>query len=146
MAFSLTYADWQLVHFTPLERADLLISDPDADPDADGFSNFFEFALGSGPKTDEHGTNAPVIAGDPSTGPASHAGIEFSRPKPLVGALDWQLEFSESLLPGSWQIIAGATEEVLGEASMVQTVRLEDPAPFSAQRRRFYRLKISELP
>ncbi len=46
---SLDFAGWQSGIFTAAELADLTISGPDEDPDGDGWSNFFEFALGSLP-------------------------------------------------------------------------------------------------
>lgn len=45
----LDFAGWQAGFFNEAELADLEISGPDADPDGDGWSNFFEFALGSFP-------------------------------------------------------------------------------------------------
>ncbi len=40
---------WQAGQFTPVELANPDVSGPNADPDGDGWSNFFEFALGSLP-------------------------------------------------------------------------------------------------
>ena len=144
--FSLSYADWLLVHFTAAERANPLISGPDVDVEGDGFSNFFEFALGTGPKADEHGVIAPRIEAFPDPTPASHVGIVFTRPKPLIGALLWELESSDTLAPGSWQVVAGASEEVIGEALMVESVRISDPSPISDAASKLYRLKVSEIP
>jgi hypothetical protein len=45
-----TYEEWQQAVFTTGEQADPLVSDPDADPDYDGFSNQQEYLAGTLPK------------------------------------------------------------------------------------------------
>ncbi|MGH8048752.1 MAG: lamin tail domain-containing protein, partial [Chthoniobacterales bacterium] len=47
----LLYSTWRAASFTAGEAADPLISDPTADPDADGASNLVEYARGTNPKS-----------------------------------------------------------------------------------------------
>ncbi|MDP1581676.1 MAG: chondroitinase-B domain-containing protein [Candidatus Didemnitutus sp.] len=54
------YAGWAETHFTSVELSDPQIAGPNADPDADGFPNLVEYALGMDPR-ENSSTGLPVI-------------------------------------------------------------------------------------
>lgn len=58
---AMSFAAWQHEHFTADELLDLGISGANADPDADGFGNLVEYALGTDPRA-ESSTGAPQMS------------------------------------------------------------------------------------
>ena len=59
--------EWQRVHFTVAELANAAISGDLADPDADGLTNFAEFATASDPRNSASGRDAVVAQKQPDS-------------------------------------------------------------------------------
>jgi hypothetical protein len=74
------YADWRGRHFNAAEAADPGVSGPEADPDADGLANAFEYAVGSNPQLADGHRYLPVFTVtelDPGTGPEPYGWISL---------------------------------------------------------------------
>jgi hypothetical protein len=106
---------------------------PQADPDADGFVNFMEYALGGDPLTPDSGIQPTV---------EMHNGtlaLRFQRvadPALLYQVLAATDPASD---PASWDVIWSST----GAANAAGTVTVSDLPPIPSPVRRFLRLRVS---
>ena len=118
-----TYASWAAGH--PNRGA------PAADPDADGYQNLLEYALGLNPALSD-GAAPPVISNGPW--------LEFTWIRPAaVTDVVFQVEWADS--PGSaiWSG-SGITQEVVSDDGTWRTIR--SILPKGTTGRRFVRLKV----
>jgi hypothetical protein len=95
-SFAQAYYGWDNFHFTALERDNVLVSGPDADPDGDGRKNSDEYALGTNPRA----ADLPVLEFTWSMdGPTRYPALRFHRP---VNALDVSYQLQSGTAPGPW--------------------------------------------
>jgi hypothetical protein len=76
----LLYTDWRDDHFSAAEAGNPAISGPDADTDADGLSNGFEYAVGSNPRVPDSVPHLPAFTlaeFDPGTGPVPYGWLSL---------------------------------------------------------------------
>ena len=127
------YESWRrsASRFSAVERDNLSLSGPAADPDADGLSNLLEYALGAEPRLADAATFAPVLFLSDAT-PA----LRFSRTADPL--LTYRVESSADL--ATWSVIGTST----GALNIAGPVEFADPVPLSpASPRRFLRLRVS---
>ena len=107
-----------------------------ADPDYDGLSNLLEFSTAGSPIRP-----GAVAAAGTRTGNV----IEFTytRNKAAMGAVQFTVEWSDSLSASSWSG-AGVTETILNDDGSVQQVKATVPA--GTGNRLFVRLRVSASP
>jgi hypothetical protein len=103
----------------------------DADWDADGSSNFLEFAMGTNPKLS---TNA-LIGG---TKIGSSIEFTYQRSNAALNEVDYIVEWSENLTP-PWNLL-GVNEEIISDNGSIQQVKATLPAGNSGKR--FVRLRV----
>jgi len=129
---SYDFTTWQMEYFTAGEISSPAISGELADPEGDGLPNLLEYILGLDPKAHDSDTeNRGSLVQDGS-------GFQFTweQHKKRAGAMV-ALEWSDSLLPGSWQPVSEPAE-VLSEDGALTTfgIAIQPVASFH----RFYRL------
>ena len=125
---------WRESHFTPEEIADGLAADG-VDPDGDGFSNLAEFTLGTDPRayTPQPLAITPA-AGNSFTLSFVARGAAGSGYAGLTRKYD--IETSTDLAnPNSWQAVAGQTNIVGADQTVVVTLPGDTP-------QKFHRLKV----
>jgi mannan endo-1,4-beta-mannosidase len=127
-----------------------LAAPPDADTDADGLTDIFEYALGSDPLTGTDGNSITLL---PNSGGGLK--IQFSRAPGTFG-LDMNVEASDDLT--NWQSIAAATDtaawSTIQGVTLTQqdapgapsTVTVTDSIPIGSVASRFLRLRIDAQP
>lgn len=104
-----------------------------ATPRGDGVPNLLKFATGLDPR---------FASTQPGAIARNGANLEFVYPRSITAATEviFTIEWSDSLAAGSWST-TGVTEEVLGTAGGVQTVKASVPLDSAA--RRFIRLRVT---
>lgn len=120
---------WRQTHFSTTENADDAADS--ADPDHDGLSNLFEYAVGGSP-----------LAADASLAPraAGAAGrLTLSFARIADPALTYRVQASDTLASGSWTEVWSST----GASNTAGPVTVEDTELLSAHARRFLRLVVS---
>ena len=145
-----SFAAWLAGRFTPAELADPTITSATADPDGDGWSNLFEYALGSDP----HAAGNPV--GAPSMGQAGgYLTLSFQR-NPNLTDLNYLVEVSDdalvwttiaqSLAGGTISAASGQTPSLLSDVVNfgVMNVTVGDTALMSSKVHRFMRLRVTK--
>lgn len=132
------FALWQTKFFTAGELADPLISGPDADPDFDGLSNFHEYAFVLDPRTSSPASSQLRISRSNAAPPGDYIAICYARPVTRLGEVEYMVETSTTMLPGSWMSLAGSGEVIADEAG-VHTLRYVA----AASPRGFYRMRVS---
>lgn len=107
-----------------------------ADPDADGWLNLLEFSLGTLPNA----ASLPEITLTRGAG-----GLEFiyRREGATLGEVAFQVEWSDTLAPGSWST-AGVTESLQSSQGTMQTILATVPTPPGVIKR-FARLRVTRL-
>ncbi|MFT5410789.1 MAG: hypothetical protein ACI9NC_003522 [Verrucomicrobiales bacterium] len=140
VAITQSFSQWQTEHFTPSEILDPLISGPDADPDYDSQTNFFEYAFAINPRSGNIEVTMPQISIELGGSGSDHIAITFSRPITRWAELNYVVESSTTLLPGSW-ITVNTPHAIISTLSGVQSVRVVDPAPMSL--RKHYRVSVT---
>jgi uncharacterized delta-60 repeat protein len=129
-------AGWRLTTFGIAEATGAAADD--ADPDGDGMVNFLEYAVG------HHGGVAGVLHTPLSKG--SGGMLEYFYPRSFRAVSDgivFDVEWSDSLLPGSWST-EGVVSEWLSTAGGAMQMRALVPSGTGG--RRFVRLRISPPP
>jgi hypothetical protein len=134
------FSQYQVLNFTPTEQNNPAVSGPDADPDGDGLTNFFEYATGKNPRVANTGGATAVVVN------AGYLMLTYTR---LVAAPDvnYQPEVSSDLT--TWQSGDAVIETVSTTDNgdgVTQTVVVRDRTPMNATSKRFIRLKVIGIP
>ncbi len=129
-AFASAYFGWDNFHFTEAERADPLISGPNADPDGDGRSNLLEYAFATNPRA--------VDAG--ALGIRPDGALLFRRPSQPLDLL-YTLEAGDG---SEWQTSPHQIEATASGGD-IENIVMRETAPPSAVRR-FYRVRCTLQP
>lgn len=129
--FAQSYYGWDNLHFTSLERDDLLIAGPNADPDRDGMSNFLEYALGGNPRVKDR-------AGIVFAWMDGKAGVRFRRPLNAID-LEYVLMSGDGL--ASWSPVDAMDGEAGGVADGYEELILAEQNPPTAASG-FLRLRV----
>ena len=132
---------WRQAKFTQTELADPLISGNNADPEADGFSNLMEYALGLEPKQ----TAAPSLLPFQhfqQTGGIDYLALTYRRPINGRPGLTYEVGVGTDL--AAWNSGPAATTELPATQNPdgTETVTVRDNSPANAQSRRFIRLQV----
>jgi hypothetical protein len=134
-----TYAAWVQANFTPAQQVNPAISDPTADPDADGFNNLSEFAFATSP----FDVDAPDICFVWSVeGAETYPALQFRRPA-LNGGLLYELLASDDLL--AWATVATEPVQANDLGNGMEEVVFRDTQTAAAPQR-FLRLRVTLLP
>lgn len=133
-----TYDIWLSEFFNPSEITAGL-SDPDADPDGDGISNFMEYAWGTNPKVaNGPSPRLPVVV------PGSEEGSITFRFTTDADLLDLSYVVQTSVDLNEWENVdSSELVEVETNGSLV-TYELEIPAPL-ADPSKFYRVQVDKV-
>jgi hypothetical protein len=121
------FAAWQSTHW-PGETASGTLG-PNADPDNDGLTNFFEYALNRNPLVASPGTLTLLLNSE------NFPELSFLRARP---ELSYEVEAASNLAPDSWTVIATNP----GSASLSIPVTVTDPQALLPNIPRFFRLVI----
>ena len=138
-AFAQAYHGWDNFHFTALERDNVLVSGPDADPDGDGRKNSDEYALGTNPRA----ADLPVLEFTWSMdGATRRPALRFHRP---VNALDVVYQLQSGTAPGPWTNTATTPVSSTPLSGNAEEVIFRDTSAATAPRR-FLRLAYTVSP
>ncbi len=135
VSYAAVFASWQVPNFSPIERANLAISGPQADPDGDGLANLLEYALGLPPKTAD--------INDLPTGAINSGSLTLTFNKNRAASdVVFTPEVSSDL--SLWQSGPAFIEQtLLSEDTATQTLRALDLTPIANAPRHFMRLKVT---
>lgn len=136
------YEVWKGAFFSPVEQGDAAISGPEADPDLDGLANAFEYLFNLPPRSAGSAEGAAPVIRFLTNAEGTFPALEWSRHRfrdPYVVTL---IEFSETLLPESWQTLAEPLE-ILSTDGAMEKVRMSHPAPLDSLDRGFFRLSLN---
>ncbi|MEM1082737.1 MAG: lamin tail domain-containing protein [Verrucomicrobiota bacterium] len=131
---------WQAEHYLPSEREPGQPGHPDFDGDLDGWTLWYEYALGTDPLVFDP---PQFVAETNGSGATTEFGIRYPR-RPMTS--DVRVELLGSTSVGGFSPIAGAIEtdpQTLGPRQ--ESVLLHDTAPISAAPRKFYQLRITPI-
>ena len=138
-AFAQAYHGWDNFHFTALERDNVLVAGPDADPDGDGRKNSDEYALGTNPRA----ADLPVLEFTWSMdGATRRPALRFHRP---VNALDVVYQLQSGTTPGPWTNTATTPVSNTPLSGKAEEVIFRDTAA-DTEPRRFIRLAYTVAP
>jgi hypothetical protein len=137
-----TLSDWRAQHFSPADLADPLKESTLwgnlADPDADGFSNQMEYALGHSPLIAEPAPSVLFSLVQSPPGGPRFLQAEF-RVREGTSGITTRAEVTGDLAPASWQPLSPLSVVSQGDNTALVTVR--DMVP-DAQRR-FLRITVT---
>ncbi|MGC6467209.1 MAG: hypothetical protein ACON38_19345 [Akkermansiaceae bacterium] len=123
--------NWRFVHFGMAENSGAAADDFDAN--GDGEDNLLEFATHQNP-------NAPTLLSTSVGLSGGEIRFTYLRSKAaLADGMGFQVEWSDTLLPGSWSAV-GVVESVVGETEATQSVVANLPTGNAGPR--FIRLKV----
>lgn len=111
----------------------------DDDFEADGRTNFMEFALGLDPRAFDNASAPTAVLEN------GHLTLTYTRIKPpslVTYAVEVSDDLSSFRAPNPGEVI----EQVLSDTGILQTVKLIDSVSISGQLQRFLRLRISPTP
>jgi hypothetical protein len=133
------FSAWTTVRFTGQELTDAGVSGAGADPDADGYPNFAEYALGSDPKTAENGALLAVTGESTAAGETllavtwterSTADFSSALQSSVDGGVTWtaRSEAIATVPAGSTQTASSTLSLPAGAATLVRLVVSPNPA------------------
>jgi alpha-tubulin suppressor-like RCC1 family protein len=126
------YGVWRGDSFTAGELADTSVSGPNADPDADGFANLLEYALGFEPKTADT-SNLPTVSVE-----GSDWVYTMARPADRTD-ITYVVEISTNL--AGWST-AGVVHQFVSDSGGIETWRARYPVASSPNV--FFRLRVTQ--
>ena len=132
---------WRALHFPGAENTAAAAND--ADPDGDGFTNFFEFALGLDPAARDLAAKAPHVHAITADG-TDWLALTFRRRRAVPPGVSYVVEESTDLV--SWSIVDEATHQIGPPADQLdgtETVTIRGTHPLGTART-FLRLRVSE--
>lgn len=142
LAAASPYEIWRRSHFSAGDLADSGISGDLGDPDHDGRPNWLEYGAGSDPKIAD--TTRVAWAGtwrDSQSG-RTYPAIHWRFAKPAPADVTPVVEFSPSLVPGSWTQSLVRVVETIDRGSYLEYV-VRASAPIGDADRGFLRLSFS---
>jgi hypothetical protein len=123
-SFANVFLGWRKTYFTPAEEQNAAISAPAADADADGRSNFEEFAFGGNPRVPE--SKPQPVASVVNDGGTDYMAITFDRRHHTLDTT-YTVQASGDLVSWSPVNIAIGTPTDLGNGMERVTYRDSDP-------------------
>ena len=127
---------WRFIHFGISTNTG--IASDDADPDGDGLVNLLEYALLL-PPTSPSRPDAQI------SGDETNLAFSYSRNRAAVGKVAFTVEWSETLVAGSWSTAGAVETDVSPDPnSALQAIRATGPAGSGSKR--FVRLRVTALP
>ena len=140
---ALTFTQWRPIFFTAAEIADPAIAGPDADPDSDSLSNFWEHAFGRDPRiADASGALVQGLANDGAAGP--YLTMTFRRDLGAKAAgMEYHIDTTGDL--ANWGLdTAMQVGAAVVNADGTETVTYRDTMATSQAQQRFIRLRLFE--
>ena len=135
----LTFNTWLVQQFTPSQIADPAYGASTADPDADGLTNFWEWALGLNPLATD-ATEAITTSLEMNSGTGPYLTIRYRR---NLAASSLQHFADTATIPGMWNLggtVAVGTPVNNGDGTETHTRRDTQPSTPGVQR--FIRLRV----
>lgn len=129
-----TFGQWKARYFTSTELADASVSGDNADPDADGFSNYQEYVSGTDPRDVRSRLQVDSTAW--VGGPGSGAQIRFT----AVAGRSYTVQYRDSLSGGAWLKLHDVEPPLTTQAVEVVDSAGDHPAT------RYYRLITPSQP
>jgi len=129
-----TFGQWKARYFTSTELADASVSGDNADPDADGFSNYQEYVSGTDPRDVRSRLQIDSTAW--VGGPGSGAQIRFT----AVAGRSYTVQYRDSLSGGAWLKLHDVEPPLTTQAVEVVDSAGDHPAT------RYYRLITPSQP
>ncbi len=135
----LTFATWLAQQFTASQIAEPNYGAPDADPDADGLTNFWEWALGLNPlAADAVGAITTTLETNAGSGP--YLTLRYRR---NLAATSLQHFADTGSAPGTWNLGAGvAVGTPVNNGDGTETVTRRDTQASAPGVQRFIRLRV----
>jgi len=143
-----TYNQWLVSKFSPADLTNAAVVGGPADPDADGFQNSFEYAMGFDPLT-------PADADRAALPQLSVTDIDwtlfFSIPETAASDVTFVVETINDLSSGSWQVISrrvgrgawtGTANVFSGTPQNSRVPILVTQPSLPVSERRFYRMRV----
>lgn len=127
------FGTWSAAQFTPDQLANLAISGPQADPDADGLVNLVEYALGLAPLSANGGSTLAIARDETSWI------VTYTRPSNRTDLI-YTVETSGDL--ANWNT-SNVTHTRLSTSNDGNTQTWQARLPFDANPRALFRLKIT---
>ncbi|MGC6566526.1 MAG: lamin tail domain-containing protein [Akkermansiaceae bacterium] len=134
----LGFQTWRVSQFNPAQLDDEDFSGPDADPDGDSWSNFWEFALGTDPQ-DRGNFPPPFATGIESIESDTYLTLTFFTADHLR-KVDFAVELSENL--SDWSAGGVRVLPDLEKPDGTRAIKFRHPMPQNGQKQ-FLRLKAS---
>jgi len=129
-----TFGQWKARYFTSTELAGASVSGDNADPDADGFSNYQEYVSGTDPRDVRSRLQVDSTAW--VGGPGSGAQIRFT----AVAGRSYTVQYRDSLSGGAWLKLHDVEPPLTTQAVEVVDSAGDHPAT------RYYRLITPSQP
>jgi hypothetical protein len=105
---------------------------PNADPDDDGYNNFFEYALDLDPGVPNHGAI-------PLTVNATSLELTYTRPSSVTD-VSYEIEWASNITATGWNS-SGVSQQIVNDDGVRRTIRAVVPKGVGSQR--FIRFKVS---
>ena len=129
-----------MTFFDPVELADPLVSGDLADPDHDRIPNIQEYLFNLHPKERDGDISSLPMSGSFTT-ESDEVALTWSQHRKRAENLMIAVEFSPTLLDGSWQQVLTPVEVITSSGAM-ETLRVA--RPMSGSTRGFFRLALTQ--
>ena len=132
---------WRTLHFSGMENT--AAAADDADPDGDGFTNYFEFALGLNPTARDARAVAPHVGKITAVG-SDWLAITFRRRKAVPPGVDYIVEESTGL--ATWSVVDSTANQIgtpIDQLDGTELVTIRGTHALGSTPPAFLRLRIS---